>query len=117
MIMQDLKAGYVNLQARIQSAASGSAIGDAVSGLQPVVQSQGSQGSGVYYTHKPYVRSKFMNLVSIDAARNGRPLMQTRNISSLSGYVQIENPDVDIPATEYERSEIMSYMQNGFYYE
>lgn len=117
MIMQDLKAGYVNLQARVQSAASGSAIGDAVSGLQPVVQSQGSQGSGVYYTHKPHVTSKFMNLVSIDAARNGRPLMQTRTISSLSGYVQIENPDVDIPASEYERSEIMSYMQNGFYYE
>lgn len=116
-IMQDLKAGYVNLQARIQSAASGAAIGDAVSGLQPVVQSQGSQGSGVYYTHKPHVTSKFMNLVAIDAERNGRPLMQTRNISSLSGYVQVENPDVNIPATEYERSEIMSYMQSGFYYE
>ena len=116
-IMQDLKAGYVNLQARIQSAASGASIGDAVSGLQPVVQSQGSQGSGVYYTHKPHVTSKFMNLVSIDAERNGRPLMQTRNISSLSGFIQIENPDVDIPATQSERDSIMSYMQSGFFYE
>lgn len=116
-IMQDLKAGYVNFQARLQAAASGNSIGDAVSGLQPVVQSQGSQGSGVYYTHKPHVTSKFMNLVSIDAERNGRPLMQTRTISSLSGFIQIENPDVDIPATEFERSSIMSYMQSGFFYE
>lgn len=116
MVMQEVKAGFANFYQRISRGLSGE-VGDAVSGLQPVVQSQGSQGSGVYYTHKPHVTSKFMNMVAIDAARNGRPLMQTRTISSLSGYVQIENPDVDIPATEYERSEIVSYMQNGFYYE
>lgn len=92
-------------------------IGNAVQSLMPSVQSSGNVGSGVYYIHRPHVTSKFMNLVPIDNDRNGRPLMQTRTINTLSGFIQIENPDVDISATAAEKDIIAGYMQTGFYYE
>lgn len=118
MLMHDLKTDFVN-NVFTNSAKSfyGQSVGSAVSSLLPTVQSQGSQGSGVYYTHAPHVTSKFIGLASIDATHNGRPLMQTKTISALSGFIQVENPDVDIPATTQEKDIISNYMRSGFYYE
>lgn len=94
-----------------------SGIGNAVESLMPSIQSSGSVGSGVYYIHRPHVTSQFMNLAPIDVERNGRPLMQTKTINTLSGFIQVENPDVDIPATTQEKDIIANYMRSGFYYE
>lgn len=94
-----------------------SGVGNAVQSLMPSVQSSGTVGSGVNYLHRPHVTSQFMNVVPIDVARNGRPLMQTRTINTLSGFTQVENPDVDIPATTQEKDLITNYMRTGFYYE
>ena len=116
MLLNDVKAGFTNFYQGATRGSEGS-IGNAVSGLLPTVQSQGQQGSGVYYTHAPHVTSKFISLAPIDATHNGRPLMQTKTISTLSGFIQVENPDVDIPATTQEKDIISSYMRSGFYYE
>lgn len=94
-----------------------SGIGNAIESIMPNIQTSGSVGSGVYYTHKPHITSKFMNLVPIDVAHNGRPLMQTKTLNTLSGFIQVENPDVDIPATTQEKDIIANYMRTGFYYE
>ena len=118
MLMHDLKTDFVNnVFTNSTKSFYGQSVGSAVSSLLPTVQSQGSQGSGVYYTHAPHVTSKFINLAPIDVAHNGRPLMQTKTISSLSGFIQVENPDVDIPATTQEKDIISNYMRTGFYYE
>ena len=127
MIMKDIQAGYVNGTNRMaQRTRDGKMfggahlhdyVGDAISDLMPHVQSQGSQGSGVYFTDRPHITSKFMNLVAIDAEHNGRPLMQTKVIGTLSGFIQVAHPDVDIPATTHEKDIISDYMQSGFYYE
>lgn len=116
MLLNDFKAGFSNFYQGATRGSEGS-IGNAVSGLLPSVQTQGQQGSGVYYTHAPHVTSKFLNLVPIDVERNGRPLMQTKLLNTLSGFTQIENPDVDIPATTQEKDIIAGYMRSGFYYE
>lgn len=112
-----LASGYVNMLANLSKKQGFTGIGDAVASQNPVIQMQGQMGSGIYYTHKPHITSKFMNLVAIDNTRLGRPLMQDKVISSLSGYIQVDNPDVDIPATTQEKDIIMNYMQSGFYYE
>lgn len=118
MLKHDLSSNFINMYAnQISWAANGHGCGDAVSNLNPTVQSQGQQGSGVYYTHTPHVTSKFMSLVPIDVSRNGRPLMQSRVINTLSGFTKIENPDVDIPGTTAEKDLIANYMRSGFYYE
>ena len=117
MLLHDLKAEYVNFYRSATRGDNPVGIGNAVSGLNPTIQSQGALGSGVYYTSRPHVTSKFMGMVPIDAARNGRPLMQTKTISSLSGFIQVENPDVDIAATTAEKDIIAQYMRSGFYYE
>lgn len=118
MLMHDLKTDFVNnVFTNSSKSFYGTTVGSAVSSLLPTVQSQGQQGSGIYYTSRPHVTSKFMGIVPIDAARNGRPLMQTTTISSLSGFIQVENPDVDIAATTQEKDIIAQYMRSGFYYE
>ena len=43
--------------------------------------------------------------------------MQSRTINTLSGYILCDNADPEIPCTEEELREIVSYMNSGFYYE
>ena len=117
MLINSAKVGMSDFYNRVSALGSGGSIGSAVSDLLPTVQSQGQQGSGVYYTHAPHVTSKFISLAPIDATHNGRPLMQTKTISTLSGFIQVENHDVDIPATNQEMDIIANYMRSGFYYE
>lgn len=50
-------------------------------------------------------------------ARFGRPVGLTHAISNHSGYVQCENASVSIPGDNWEREEINSYLNGGFYYE
>ena len=50
-------------------------------------------------------------------ARWGRPVGEVGTISSYSGYVQCEGASVAIAGDEWERDEINSYLNSGFYYE
>jgi len=58
---------------------------------------------------------------NIDAAdyiaRWGRPVGEVGTISSYSGYVQCEGASVAIAGDTWERDEINSYLNSGFYYE
>lgn len=77
----------------------------------------GAQGSAVAYAYTPRIETRFRIQAGEDLAQIGRPLCQTKTISSLSGYIQCDNADVDLPCTQKERDEIASYMNGGFYYE
>lgn len=94
-----------------------SGITSAVQSLMPQIHTAGSVGSMVNFLKKPILTMQFKNLVTVDNEHLGRPLMQRRAINTLSGYMQIENPDVDIPATATEKDTIMNFMRSGFYYE
>lgn len=94
-----------------------SGITSAVQSLMPQIHTAGSVGSMVNFLKRPILTMQFKNLVTVDNEHLGRPLMQRRTINTLSGYMQIENPDVDIPATATEKDTIMNFMRSGFYYE
>ena len=61
--------------------------------------------------------SEFLEVVDDDLAQRGRPLCQKVQISSLSGYILVSDPDIAISGTAEENDEIKSYMASGFYYE
>lgn len=94
-----------------------SGIISSIQNLMPQLQTTGAQGSVAGWKASPTLVSTFYQLVSEDNTHLGRPLMMQKTISTLAGFIQVENPDVDIPATQSERDAIISYMQSGFYYE
>lgn len=52
-----------------------------------------------------------------DNTHNGRPLMQTKTINTLSGFVMVQKGDVPIAGTSSEADEIRALLEGGFYYE
>lgn len=50
-------------------------------------------------------------------AMKGRPVNETHAISNHSGYVQCDNASVSISGDSWERDEINSYLNSGFFYE
>ena len=59
----------------------------------------------------------FYRITGTDDVHNGRPLMQTRTISTLSGFIMVQKGDVPIAGTSAEADEIRSLLEGGFYYE
>ena len=59
----------------------------------------------------------FVYVTDADTVHNGRPLMQTRTISTLSGFIIVQKGDVPIAGTSQEADEIRSLLEGGFYYE
>ena len=92
-------------------------IGDAIMSAMPQVRSQGANGTRVAFRNPAYITTTFKNIAPTDYQHNGYPLMERRQIQSLSGFIQVENPDVDIVGTVWEKDQIVAYMSGGFYYE
>ena len=100
---------------RVIGAANG--IVDAVMESMPQVRTSGSMGSTIAYNKIPVLHQLFYNIVDEDIVTLGRPLCQVRTISSLSGYMECANVDIDSVGTEEEKRAIIDYMQGGFFYE
>ena len=85
--------------------------------LLPQVQRSGAQGtmSGIFGNF--IAVTECYEVVDDDLAQRGRPLCKVKQISSLSGYILVSDPDVSIPGTAEENSMIKNYMSNGFFYE
>lgn len=115
-------AGIATLEA-VGSAAAGNILGathgiiSAVSNAMPQVQTQGANGSIVAYTQTPNIESEFRQIVDEDNVQMGRPLCQTKTISTLSGFILCENADLSTAGSPIEKEAIVSYMNGGFYYE
>lgn len=60
---------------------------------------------------------EFMIPVAESVSKNGRPLCAPRTISSLHGFIQVHNADVNITGTPTEKEAIIRFMESGFYYE
>ena len=126
--------GMVNMYSQISSGVE-SAVQGSVSGIahatagafssvmnsilcaMPQARTQGSNGTKVAFEQPARIASTFRSVVDTDPEHNGKPLMQRKVINTLSGFVKVENPDVDIVGTTMEKNLIASYMASGFYYE
>ena len=94
-----------------------SGILSAIQNSFPQMQTSGAVGSKIAYQATPQITAKFYRLPTLAPQKVGRPLMEERTLSSLSGYTVCENVDLDTNASPDEKAEIMSYMSNGFFIE
>lgn len=92
-------------------------VGNAITSVMPQVQTSGFMGSKIDYAHAPRVVSQFYYISDEDNATIGRPLCAVRTISSLGGYIECENVDIDSVGTSAEKRSIIEFMENGFFYE
>lgn len=98
--------------------------GDIVNGIasgaqQTTVQSQ-SKGGGASvakYGITPYLTGVFYDLVDDNNEDHGRPLCQRVQLSSIPGFIMVDDPDIALSATAAEIDSVKSYMRNGFFFE
>lgn len=57
------------------------------------------------------------NVSDADNTHNGRPLMENRQISTLSGFIMVQKGDIPISGTSTEAEQIKQLLEGGFYYE
>lgn len=92
-------------------------IGSAVESMMPRAQTVGTTGSFVSNRGDFRLDYQFMRPVDDDNTHNGRPLCQMKTISTLSGYVLVQDGDVAITGTSAEDAAVRNYLESGFYYE
>ena len=68
-------------------------------------------------TPAAYLTYMVTTSITDHAAVQGRPLMDTVTISSLSGYIKCAGASVSISGPGEDRDEINSYLNSGFFYE
>lgn len=121
----------INTVGGFQSAIGGAITGHAVSGVlglasgisnaihsaMPQVQSMGAIGSKIAYTSTPTITATFYTVPPLAAAKIGRPLMEVKTLSSLTGFTKCETVDLDTNACPDEKREIIDFMLSGFFIE
>ena len=112
----DIILGKGSVAGTIKNTASGIA---SVMRASAPTATQGSVGGGMAALNSPrYVLCKWYDPVDENNDEKGRPLCQVKTISSLSGYVQCADGEVEIQgATADELREIEAFLTGGFYYE
>lgn len=70
-----------------------------------------------YMTNGPYLEATFFTAADANNTEIGRPLRQSVQINTLSGYVICAEADADIPALAAEKVVIGQYLTGGFFYE
>ena len=94
-----------------------SGIGNAVQSAAAKVLSVGSNGGMSDLDFKTRLDYIFYKVVPEDPDANGRPLCQKRKLSDIPGYIQVSKACIDVACTYTEMTQIMTYMESGFYYE
>lgn len=94
-----------------------SGIGNAVESLMPRANTIGTTGTFAANHGDFRLDFQFFRPVNDDNTHNGRPLCQVKTISSLSGYMLIQDGDVAINGTATEDGKVRAYLEGGFYYE
>lgn len=124
-------SAYLSAGAGIATAAVGAYTGNyaiAAGGITSAVGSiegmrkgihtvKGNVGSRVAIEDKPILFVNFFKPTDDNHAEYGYPLCKSRQINTLSGYIMCAEGDIALSCTETERSQVMSYLTGGFYYE
>lgn len=102
------------------------AIGSAAAGVLSYNKRALSLKGGITGKTGAYFTGSFINLFQVTTedpddvgyiSRKGRPVCLTHAISNHSGYVQCDGASVSIAGDAFERDEINSFLNNGFFYE
>lgn len=83
----------------------------------PTITTEGSNGALDFLEYNVILYSHFTHVVDDDNSQHGKPLCAVRTISSLPGYLMCLKPELQLPATIDEKLKVISYMENGFFYE
>lgn len=83
----------------------------------PQVQTNGTNGSKVAFLQLANIVGEFRSIVDEYNEDIGRPLCAPRQISTIPGYIECNNVEIDIAATSFEKEQITTFMENGFFYE
>ena len=109
--------GALTMNAGAVVAGAAAMIGGVADSVNPTISStQIGSGLTVACQPKKLVQS-FYDVVEDDLADFGRPLMKTKTISTLSGFVRCQNDDITISCLDTERTMIRTYLTGGFFYE
>ena len=92
-------------------------IGNAVGSIMPRASTIGTSGGFATGMGDFRLDHQFFRPVDDDNTHNGRPLCQMKTISSLSGYILVQDGDVTTTGTSAEDAAIRNYLESGFYYE
>lgn len=92
-------------------------IGNALQSAAPRVNSVGSNGGfadlygDIELVHTFYIQAEKNTI------EHGNPLMKYVQLGTLTGYIEVEKPDIDYPCTTEEKDMLIAYMSDGFFYE
>lgn len=92
-------------------------IGTAINGKIPHVSTFGGPGNVSSLNGDPKLYVTHWYVVDDDLADKGRPLCQTKTISTLSGYIMADSDHISIACTSDELNTIKAAVSSGFYYE
>ena len=95
----------------------GESIGSSFNAGCPIVYTSGANGSFINFMLAPLGVVEYTLVANDDNSDFGKPLMQTKTISTIPGYIKAVNPHLSSPATDDEIQLITKFMEDGFYYE
>lgn len=119
-----LQTGIAAAFGGLQAAFSGGSISDVGNGILNAAQatnadvaSKGATGSTIAFDTVPYIVARFKILVDDNNEDHGRPLCKRVQLSTIPGYIMVDDPDIALAATAEEIDSVRSYLKNGFFYE
>lgn len=90
---------------------------NAVDSLMPQVRVEGVSGSFVQNILPASLTAQFFVITDEDNAELGRPLCAIRTINTLSGFIKCGEATTNFPCLAEEKTQIHSFMINGFFWE
>ena len=115
--IQTMQSGLSGGIAGLIAGAIGSTVQSALDAKYPSVSTSGSNGSFMGANIPCYAISHHVKIVDGDNADLGRPLMTTKTLNTLSGYIKCGEAHFAAPCLASEREKVESFMLAGFYYE
>ena len=95
----------------------GAGIMNALESSMPKVSVNGLNGSFSTQIPPPCIVLENRYIATENQSENGRPLMATRTINTLSGFIQCGESDHAFSSMGTENDDINNYLSSGFFYE
>lgn len=119
-----LQTGIAAAFGGLQAALTGGSFSDVGNGILNAAQatnadvaSKGATGSTIAFDSVPYMVARFKILVDDNNEDHGRPLCMRVQLSTIPGFIMVDDPDIALNATAAEIDSVKSYLKNGFFYE
>lgn len=120
LLQTGIAAAFGGLQAALTGGSFtdvGNGILNAAQATNADVASKGATGSTIAFDSIPYMVARFKILVDDNNEDHGRPLCKRVQLSTIPGFIMVDDPDIALNATAAEIDSVKSYLKNGFFYE